>query len=195
MSPGIFLGAFTAIFVGVLLLSKYQEVEGEPRAIDSLGDWFVTLTSSEESRLAQLQPEVQDRVRELLSRCRELGVIVYVGQTLRTSAQEAANIAAGKTSANLVYSWHELGRAVDLYPTVGGAPDYDAVNLEQFRVLHGEAVMMGFRSLAFNPDGSKHLLTNSKGRKIWDGGHVEWREPYATIAEAVSAEGKDYGIA
>jgi hypothetical protein len=32
-------------------------------------------------------------------------------------------------------------------------------------------------------------------KKIWDGGHLEWRGPYDTIAEAVEAEGAAYGIA
>lgn len=195
MTVGIFLGAFGAILAGVFLLSAYEQGEGEPTVSNQIGDWFSTLTTSEETRLSQLEPETQAKVRELLSRLRDRGVIVYVGQTLRTPAQEAANVAAGKTSANLVYSWHELGRAVDLYPTVGGAPDYDGSNLENFRAMHAEAVAMGFRSLAFNEDGSKHLLVNSKGKKIWDGGHVEWRAPYASIAEAVASEGGRYGIA
>jgi hypothetical protein len=37
----------------------------------------------------------------------------------------------------------------------------------------------------------KHLITNSKGKKIWDGGHVEWRDPYDSIGSAVAAEGTD----
>ena len=190
MTPGMFLGAFVGIFAAVLLLSAYQDTEGDPTVLHSIGDWFVTLTSSEATRLSQLEPVTQDKVRELLSRLRDQGVIVWVGQTLRTSAQEAANIAAGKTSAGLVHSWHELGRAVDLYPTVGGAPDYAATNLEAFRAMHAEAESMGFRSLAFNSDGSKRLLTNSKGKKIWDGGHIEWRAPYESMAQAWAAEGE-----
>lgn len=192
----IFVGTVAAILVGLWLFSNYEESQGDAQLTDEIKDFFYVLTTSEETRLSQLEPTTQAKVRELLTRLRdEDGIIIYVGQTLRTAAAEKANVDAGKTAAGLVYSWHELGRAVDLYPTVDGAPDYNATDLEQFRTMHGMAVEMGFRSLAFNADGSKHLITNSKGKKIWDGGHIEWREPFATIAEAVATEGSNYGLA
>jgi len=191
-----FIGAVAAILVGVWLLSDYEESEGDATVLNELKDFFYVLSTSEESRLQQLEPTTQEKVRLLLQRLRdEDGIVCYVGQTLRSPAQEKANVDAGKTSAGLKYSWHELGRAVDMYPTVNGKPDYEATDLDQFRTMAEKAEEIGFRSLAFNPDGTKRLITNSKGKKIWDGGHIEWRAPYDTIAQAVAAEGATYGIA
>ena len=57
------------------------------------------------------------------------------------------------------------------------------------------AVNAGFHQLAYNTDDwSRHYITNSAGKQIWDGGHMEWHGPYATIADAVAAEGANYGI-
>jgi hypothetical protein len=124
------------------------------------------------------------------------GVGVYVGQTLRSSAQEKAAIDSGHTSGSLKVSWHQLGRAVDLYPLDdAGKPDRTGTNLDAIRAIAMTAEAIGFRQLGFNSDGSKHILHNADGAPIWDSGHVEWREPYATIAEAVAAEGERFGLA
>jgi hypothetical protein len=164
--------------------------------IDEIGDAVTELTSSDESRLAQLQPDAQAAFRQLIAALADQGVAVHVGQTLRTPAQERAVIDAGR-SAVKTHSWHELGRAADLYPIdpATGKADLDAERIDLFQQMHATAEGLGFRSIAFNADGSKHLITNSAGRKIWDGGHLEWRAPYGTIAEAVAAEGPAYGIA
>jgi len=183
------LGAMVAIVIGVLLLA--QEDGG---VLDTIGDAFDMLTSTEEDRLARLEPGTQQMVRQLIAEALAAGIRLHIGQTLRTPAEEKAVIAGGK-SAVKTHSWHELGRAVDLYPDYAGRPDYDAVDLESYRRFHSIATTLGFRSLAFNDDGTKHLITNAQGKKIWDGGHVEWRSPYGSIAEAVAAEGSAYGIA
>lgn len=188
-----FLGALVALVLGVLLVANADD-EGD--LVDQLGDWISTLTTSEQERLDQLDPDTRAQVQQLLyDSQQEDNIRLHVGQTRRTPAQEKAAKAAGKTSGTLTVSWHELGRAVDLYPDDGnGAPDYhptEGPRLDAFRTFQARAVNMGFRSLAFNDDGSKHLITNSKGKKIWDGGHIEWRAPYSSIAEAVGAEGTD----
>ena len=172
--------------------------------LDSVGDWFVQLTTTEEARIAQLQPEVQTELRSLLGLLFEAGVPVEVGQTLRTSAQEKALIEAGKTSGSLTVSWHQLGRAVDMYPInpETGVADRnafrnateEALRIERFRRMHEIAALRGWRGIAFNADGTRRFISNSKGQKIWDGGHLEWRSPYDTIAQAVQAEGANYGI-
>lgn len=196
MRASLIFGALAAVVAGVYLITRYEEDEGIPTVIDALGDWVTTLTTSEETRISQLEPETQRQVRMLITTlATEYGIDVHAGQTLRTSAQEKANVDAGKTAASLKYSWHELGRAIDIYPLLDGEIDYDAKNLDAYRKLHEVAVNMGFRSLAFNADGTKHLITNAKGKKIWDGGHIEWRDPYDTITQAVAAEGAAYGIA
>src|SRR5262245_2418151 len=164
--------------------------------IDEIGDALVDLTTTDEARLSQLQPDAQAAARELLAQLAAQGMRVKVGQTLRTPAQEKAAIDAGR-SAVKTHSWHELGRAMDLYPynPDTGSPDLDGVRIDLFRQMHDAAAAIGFRGIAFNADGSKRLITNSQGKKIWDGGHLEWRAPFGSIAEAVEAEGADYGIA
>jgi hypothetical protein len=159
--------------------------------IDMVADFLALLTSSEVERMEQLEPETQSRLRDLILALGVKGIRVFVGQTHRTAAQEKANIAAGKTSANLTHSWHELRRAVDLYPydPDTNKPDLDGRRVDLFRAMHDEAKAIGFHGIAFNDDGSKKLLTNAKGKRIWDGGHLECRGPYATIAEAWAAEG------
>lgn len=193
MPMSLIFGALAAVVAGVYLLSLAEEKSGDPTLADRLADWFYVVTSSEEKRLSELEPTTQAKVRELLGRLHERGISVYVGQTVRTAAEEKANVEAGKTSAGLKYSWHELRRAVDLRPAVNGQPDYENVDL--YREIAFEAEGMGFRQLGFNADGSKRIIVNAQGKGIWDGGHIEWREPYETLAQAVEAEGSKYGIA
>jgi len=169
----------------------------EPGALlDKLADALVTLTSSETQRLEQLEPVTQEQVRGLIAELERQGIGVYVGQTLRSSAQEKALIDAGRTAGSLKISWHQLGRAVDLYPLdASGAADRSGTNIEAIRAIATTAEQLGFRQLAFNADGSKRLITNAEGRPIWDSGHIEWRAPYGSIAEAVATEGERFGLA
>lgn len=111
---------------------------------------------------------------------------------MRTSAQEKKLIEDGKTAATLTHSWHELRRAVDLYPIDPdtGKPDDNGRRLDLYIAMHAKAKAMGFRGIAFEADGvTKHYIKNSKGKLVWDGGHLECRGPYATIAQAWAAEG------
>lgn len=191
-------GMLVAVAIGAYFFRRVTEEEEEiPMGIfDRVGDFLVRLTTSEESRLSQLETETQEQARALVQRLHDEGIEVSVGQTFRTPAQEKLLIAAGKTSVNLIHSWHELGRALDIYPTTSaGLPDYNPTEegLNVYRRMHAAAEDMGFRSIAFNADGSKRLITNAKGKKIWDGGHIEWRHPYDTIAQAIAAEGEDIG--
>jgi hypothetical protein len=188
------LGLLAGVGIAAWLLGQS---EGEDVGfIDSIGDFWVSLTTTEETRIAQLQPEVQSELRMLLSDLFADGVPVSVGQTLRTSAQEKALIESGKTAASLKISWHQLGRAVDLYPLNDmGVADRDGKDIDKFRRMHQLAAARGWRGIAFNADGSKRLIANSKGKLVWDGGHLEWRAPYGSIAEAVAAEGEQYGLA
>jgi hypothetical protein len=184
-----------AAALGGGVLAFYWANKDEPGAlVDQLGDALVDLTSSEESRLEQLEPVTQEQVRALISTLAGQGIAVHVGQTLRTAAQEKDAQDSGHTSASLVTSWHQIGRAVDLYPLDdAGKVDYSGTNLDAIRAIADTAESMGFRQLAFNADGSKRIIQGSKG-PIWDSGHIEWRAPYGSIAEAVAAEGANYGI-
>jgi 3D (Asp-Asp-Asp) domain-containing protein len=183
----IFFGMLTAIIAGIMLF---------PEEIDAIGDALVELTTSEETRLSQLEPTTQALVRQLIQTLVNQGLVVHIGQTLRTQAAEKAAIAAGK-SAVKTHSWHEIGRAVDMYPINPdtGSPDMDGVRVDLFLQMQRTAESYGFRQIAFKDDNTKRLITNAKGKEIWDGGHMEYRGDYATIAEAVAAEGATYGIA
>lgn len=180
----------------LLLLVVLGDVSDDGGPVDQLGDALVTLTSSDEARLAKLEPSTQEQVRGLIADLAAQGLSVKVGQTLRTPAEEKADVAAGKSSATLVHSWHEIGRAVDLYPIdpATGAPDLNGSNVDLFHTMVDAATARGFRSLAFNSDGSRRYINTTRG-PVWDGGHLEWRAPYGSIAEAIAAEGPNYGIA
>jgi 3D (Asp-Asp-Asp) domain-containing protein len=165
--------------------------------VDKLADAVVTLTSTDEQRLAQLEPVTQAQVRRLIDELAARGIQVKVGQTLRDSAQERALIEAGRTAGSLKVSWHQLGRAVDLYPIDPdtGKWDRDGNRVDLFLEMARTAESLGFRQLGFNADDSKRLITNANGDEIWDGGHIEWRAPYGSITEAVAAEGERFGLA
>lgn len=196
---GTFLGMLSAVVIGSYIFRREtEETEGEGEIpvtiLDKIGDFLVRLTSTEEKRLSQLETETQVAARGLIQELHEAGIEVVVGQTARTKAQEKELIEAGKTSGTLVHSWHELGRALDLYPALpNGQPDYDPdeEGLERYRTMHRMGEAWGFRNIAFNADGSKRLITNSKGKKIWDGGHMQFQGPYTTIAQAWAAEGSE----
>lgn len=188
----IFLGLLTAVVVGIMIFP-----DEATETLNSLGDVLYNLTTSEQSRFDNLQPDVQTQLTSLILALDQQGIKVRVGQTLRTPSEEKAAIDSGH-SAVKTHSWHELGRAVDLYPqnpATGADAIGDASDIELYRTMHDVAASLGWRGIAFNDDGSKRLITNSKGRKIWDGGHLEWRAPYGTIAEAIATEGGQYGIA
>jgi hypothetical protein len=188
----LWLGAGAAFGLGVF----WWRHKDEPGSlVDKVADAVVELTSSDESRLSQMQPDAQAQTRALIQQLADQGIGVHVGQTLRTSAQEKAEVDSGHSSATLKVSWHQLGRAVDLYPlNDDGSADYSGTNLDAIRAIANTAEQLGFRQLAFNSDGSKHIIQSSKG-PIWDSGHIEWRAPYNSISEAVAAEGADYGLA
>jgi hypothetical protein len=116
------------------------------------------------------------------------GFSVYVGQTMRSQAEQTAAQARGTTSANQSRSWHQLGRAADLRKrNLDGSVDESTHDEAFFRALFEEAQAAGLRSLAFREDGSRLLIHTSHG-DVWDAGHVEFREPFGTLAEAFAAE-------
>lgn len=184
----LMLGGAVALVGGAWWWSEEHEGEG---LLDMVTDFLSLLTSSEAERMEQLEAETQSRLRDLIFALGAEGMRVYVGQTLRTAAQEKALIEAGRTSATLTHSWHELGRAVDLYPydPDTGKPDRDGRRVDLFQRMHAKARELGFRGIAFEADGTtKKYITNKAGKKVWDGGHLECRGPYATMAQAWAAE-------
>lgn len=185
---GLLLGLVAAVMVGAWLIS------GE-NPLDQLGDILVEFTTTEEHRLSQLEPETQQAARQLVQNMMDKYQIrVRIGQTLRSPAQEKAVIDAGKSGVK-THSWHELGRGLDGYPQRDGV---DSSEDQDYRLMHAEAMTLGFHNIAYDGDpmtGPRHYIHNNVGKKIWDGGHLQYPGPYTTIAEAVAAEGSRYGIA
>jgi hypothetical protein len=164
-------------------------------AINAVGDTVQSFTSTAEGRLQKLEPTTQGLVRQVIADLNSQGYQVTVGETLRTVAAEKADVAAGKSSATQVYSWHNIGRAVDLYMVdpATGSTDYAGANDTLYQALANTATSYGFRSLAYNADGSRHYLNTVKG-SVWDGGHIEYHGDNATLAAAIASEGPTYGI-
>lgn len=155
---------------------------------NSIGDALVILTSSEESRLSQLEPETEQKVRELLQQLQNQGITVHVGQTLRSPAQEKAAIDSGHSGVKS-HSWHESGRAVDLYPIDPDTlqPDLNGKRDDLFMAMQQAAVAMGFHQIAYDANWNRKYITNAQGKKIWDGGHVEWQGGFASASDAYAA--------
>lgn len=149
------------------------------------------MTLAELDRLALLIPETRWRVESVIREMRErYGFSVFVGATARTAAEVEAARVAGRSSASQTRSWHELGRAADLRPRkVTGGPNYDTgpASYPFWRALQDEAERVSMRCLAYRPDGAKLMLKTVNGLR-WDPGHVEHREPYATLTAALIAE-------
>ena len=189
-----FLALGGAAVAGAAWWSSRDEDGG---ILETIVDEVTLVTTTETARVIGLQPEVGAQLSRLIAKLAAGGIDVYVGQTIRTKAQEQANVEGGKTAAGLKFSWHSLGRAVDLYPIdpATGKWDRNVNRLDLYQAMHAAAKSLGWRGIAFEADGvTKKYLTNSKGKKIWDGGHLEWRAPHATIVAAVAAEGAVYGI-
>lgn len=127
------------------------------------------LTSAEQARLAQLMPEVQGLVLELQRRLAARGIQIFIGSTGRTDAEQSAQVAAGRSATN--QSWHEVGRAVDIYvidPSTG-QPDTKALRADLYGVMGAEAQELGFRWLGFQ------TLKSGSGT-FSDPYHIELRE-------------------
>lgn len=153
------------------------------------------MTRAELARLAQLTPETRLRAERVIDHLRARGYNCFIGQTRRDAAQVAATVKAGRSSATLKHSWHELGRAVDLRLRIAnGIVSYDTSPASEpfYRALQEEAEREGMRCLAYRKNGEKLWLKTKKGR-IWDPGHIEYRAPYQSIEEAYAAEGQKVG--
>lgn len=143
-------------------------------------------TASEKRKLDALVPGVRTAVETIRARLAARGIKTIVGSTRRTDTEQAALVAKGSSATN--NSWHELGRAIDLYPVgaAGGIAKESEVDL--YRAMVEEARKLGGESLAFNSDGTKRYITTSAG-KVWDAGHLQFRDGM-TFAQAQAAARK-----
>jgi len=151
------------------------------------------LTPAEVARLDLLRPATRAKMIGIADAMTAIGMRVFIGTTMRTVAEQAQAIAAGTTSKGQKLSWHFLGRACDFRRRLpDGSEDLTTGGSEAFwRALQRCAGLFGCRSLAYRKDGAKLLLNG----RTWDPGHVEDREGFATLVEAVAAERPDLSIA
>jgi hypothetical protein len=149
------------------------------------------VTKAEIDRLDQLTPDTRLRVDMVIAALAKRGYDAFVGATARTAAEVEAARLAGRSSAGQTRSWHELGRAVDIRPRkVTGGPNYDTgpASYPFWRALQDEAEAAGMRCLAYRSSGAKLLIKTVNGFR-WDPGHCEYRYPYKTLKEALTASG------
>jgi hypothetical protein len=176
-----------AAAIGAALLAK-KKLEEAPPADGALSVKKGGALTSEQARAQQLIPAAQRALEALQDDLAARGVRTYVGSTRRNPEEQAKIVAKGNSATK--HSWHLLGRGVDLYPydPSTGKPDLDGRRLELFKLMHDVSARYGWTGLAFNPDGSKRLITttkNGKSVKIWDGGHLQFTEGMSfAVAEA-----------
>jgi hypothetical protein len=103
-----------------------------------------------------------------------VGIVAHVGQIGRTLEEQERAFEHGRSGT--MNSKHLKAQAVDIYPfdRDAGELDLEGQNIELYRKMHEVAKALGWRSIAFNPDGSRHLVTAGNGKKFWDGAHLEW---------------------
>jgi|SRR5882724_3146764 len=156
---------------------------------DASPDPLSGLSAGERVKIDQLIPPARVAHIALISAMVDRGMLPAIGQVDRCAAQQHEAQAAGTTSVHQDISWHELDRAVDYRARLpDGTMDKTTHNEAFFRALSEESGKIdGLRSLAYNTDGSKKLLNG----KTWDAGHVEFRWPFDTLAQAVEAERPD----
>lgn len=128
---------------------------------------------------AEPTPEFMASLHKLIDTLDHMGIPVKVGTIGRSIALQEQAVDQGRTATSL--SKHLSAQAVDIYPLNpdDGQPDMEGKHLDLYHRMHQIAIALGWRSIAFNPDGSKRVLTAANGKKFWDGGHFEWTQAAA----------------
>lgn len=145
----------------------------------------IVASAAEAKRLALLQPQVAAAVVRLQTSLEQDEKIrTFVGSTVRTDAEQQAAYDSGNSST--LDSWHEVGRAVDLY-VYGPDGQVDRAGRHEalWLAMHKKAARFGFRGIAYNADWSPRWITNAAGKKVRDLGHLEYREAL-TFSQAVA---------
>ena len=91
--------------------------------------------------LQDLIPVVREKAERALETCRTKGLDVLVTCTLRTGAEQNQLYAQGRTepgrivtNARAGQSMHQYGCALDLYPMIGGKPDFTGTRPEWHQI-------------------------------------------------------------
>lgn len=155
-------------------------------------------TSDRASKLSALEPTTREMYQQLEVELGRQGIQLQLGRTVSTVEQEKEYARQGKSSIASGITWHLIGRALDAYPfdPVTRAPDMKGKRIDLYRAMHRIWARLGGIGLAFDnyPEGPVRVLQTGDGRKYVDLGHLEYRRPYATLAQAYAAEGKSRGV-
>ena len=158
---------------------------------------LMAASQTETAQLARLEPGTRQRALALLTLLRNRGIRVKVTSTLRDEVKQAAAVASGASATSI--SWHLSGRALDVLVWDDRKGDWDGAGVRDdlWRIVHGEWAKLGGTGLAYKPypTGPRYFITNTKGAKVWDGGHLEWKGPFATAAAAYTAFRKGTKVA
>jgi hypothetical protein len=149
------------------------------------------MTDVERFRLSLLHPAMRARAEGIVQRMRQRGFREpYIGSTYRTLDEQMEAVKRGTTGRKQTLSWHLIKRAVDFRDRLpSGKPDPTTRNELFFLALWEEATMAGCRSLGYVRDTAGHPIKYYiNGGKVWDAGHVEYREPYKSLVDAVAME-------
>lgn len=100
--------------------------------------------------LNDLHPIVRDKAEQALAECKAKGIDVLVTCTLRTGEEQNQLFAQGRTEPGRVItnaragqSMHQYGCALDIYPVIGGKPDFTGTRPE-WHVIAGIFKSLGF---------------------------------------------------
>ena len=145
------------------------------------------LTDSEESKRQKLMPDARDKLDQLRAACAGAGIETRLGETLRSSSQQAANVAAGLSSpTTLGKGWHTVGRAWHLYAIVDGEADTKAEREDLILAMHKLAVGLGIRTIAYDPETWAKKMTHTSKGAVWDANHFEYHGSPALSWEAAA---------
>lgn len=106
------------------------------------------LSTAEVVRLNKLQPRVRALVLAMRARLNAAGLDCFLGDTMRTGAEERAHLAAGRSAISV--SYHQSGRAADIYmKNARGRPDVAARDRRAYDAMHAAARAVGLQVFGF----------------------------------------------
>ena len=145
----------------------------EPLAADSVEQWktWKTVTNFQFGKnrgslpmiadLQALHPFFRDKVMELISVCKSMGIELAIVESYRTKAKQAEYFAMGNqyTSTPGGHSRHQYGMAVDVVPVVDSVAVWNNSRLWKKIGIAGERL---------------GLRWGGRWRVLYDPGHFEW---------------------
>ncbi|MGI8496134.1 MAG: RHS repeat-associated core domain-containing protein [Gemmatimonadaceae bacterium] len=105
---------------------------------------------SSERKISSLRAEVQQPARQLVNRSAMIGHPIRIVEGYRSNAEQARLYAQGRTTPGRKVtkalpglSYHNYGLAIDVYPLVGGSPNFEA-SMSDFFPIAAIGTSIGF---------------------------------------------------